>query len=185
MVQQLQFIKGENMQIKWHKLDERAIIPTKLDENAGFDIYAIEDEVLLMPGEKYLFSTGLAAAPEVGWWLLAFDRGSTGSKGIHTHCGVIDNGYRGEIFICLCNDNYYPVKFTRNVDKVCFADRDFYFVDGKEECGEILYYPLSKAIAQIIPIQQPTVDSVVVDDDEWSSLCNTMRGEGKLGASGK
>ena len=110
------------MQIKWHKLNDKAIIPTKREEDAGFDIYTIEDDVLLNPGEKRLFSTGLAAAPEKGWWLLAYDRGSTGSKGIHTHCGVVDNGYRGEIFICLCNDNpMTPVLFT---SKVFFTKSD-------------------------------------------------------------
>ncbi len=174
------------MNIKWHKLNPKAKIPTKRDEDAGFDIYTIEEEVLLMPLEKRLFGTGIAAAAEPGWWLLAFDRGSTGSHGIHTHCGVIDNGYRGEIFICLCNDNPYPVKFTSQVIKPSFAENDFYFdADGRECCGEIYYYPVSKAIAQIIPIAQPTVVSEVVDDDEWDKYCNTARGETKLGASGK
>ena len=181
------FIRKENiMNIKWHKLNPKAKIPTKRDEDAGFDIYTVEEEVLLMPLEKHLFGTGITAAAEPGWWLLAMDRGSTGSRGVHTHCGIIDNGYRGEIFICLCNDNPFPVKFTNKVIKPVFATADFYFdKDGKECCGEILYYPISKGIAQIIPIPQPTVVSEVVDDDEWDKYCNTIRGETKLGASGK
>ena len=106
------FIRKENiMNIKWHKLNDKAKIPTKRDEDAGFDIYTIEDNVLLMPGEKYLFSTGLAVAAEPGYWLMAMDRGSTGSRGLHIHCGVVDNGYRGELFICLCNDNNYNAAF--------------------------------------------------------------------------
>lgn len=174
------------MNIKWHKLNPKAKIPTKRDEDAGFDIYTIEEEVLLMPLEKRLFGTGLAAAAEPGWWLLAFDRGSTGSRGIHTHCGIIDNGYRGEIFICLCNDNPFPVKFTSKVIKPTFATSDFYFdKDGKECCGEILYYPISKGIAQIIPIPQPEVTSCEVNAAAWEELCNTERGAGKLGDSGK
>ena len=104
---------------------------------------------------------------------MAFDRGSTGSKGIHTHCGVVDNGYRGEIFICLSNDNNFPVKFTTAVDKVIFQDN-------------VLCYPTSKAIAQLIPILQPEVDSVEVDDKEWELVSgNTERGATKLGESGK
>lgn len=174
------------MNIKWHKLNPKAKIPTKRDEDAGFDIYTVEEEVLLMPLEKRLFGTGLAAAAELGWWLLAFDRGSTGSHGIHTHCGVIDNGYRGEIFICLCNDNPYPVKFTNKVIQPVFATSDFYFdADGHECCGEIYYYPVSKAIAQIIPIPQPEVTSSEVNAAAWEELCNTERGIGKLGDSGK
>ena len=174
------------MTIYWYKLNDKAIIPTKRNEDAGFDIYTIEDNILLMPFEKRLFKTGLAAAVEPGYWLLAFDRGSTGSRGIHTHCGVIDNGYRGEIFICLCNDNPYPVKFTSNTVKPYFAAKDSYYtVDGIEHCGEIFYYPVSKAIAQIIPMPQLSAVSCEADDLKWSTLQNTERGSGKLGDSGK
>ena len=174
------------MQIKWHKINEKAQIPTKRDEDAGFDIYTIESNILLMPGEKHLFSTGLTVAATEGYWLMAMDRGSTGSRGIHIHCGVIDNGYRGELFICLSNDNNYPVKFTSTCDKIMLASNDCYFDhDGREQWGEILYYPVSKAIAQIVPIPQPAVYSSEVDDEEWASLCNTERGETNLGASGK
>lgn len=174
------------MNIYWHKTDSRAIIPTKRNEDAGFDIYSIDDMVTLMPGEKHLFSTGLQAAPSEGYWLLAFDRGSTGSKGIHTHCGVIDNGYRGEIFICLCNDNDYPVIFTRQIIKPILKEHEFWFDhNGKEQVGKVYYYPLSKAIAQIIPIEQPHVLTTEVNDEVWAQLCNTERGDGKLGASGK
>ena len=161
------------MNIFWHKLDEKATIPTKRDEDAGFDIYTIENDVVLEPFSKHLFSTGLSVALSKGWWLMAFDRGSTGSKGIHTHCGVVDNGYRGEIFICLSNDNNFPVKFTNSVEKVMFQDN-------------VLCYPTSKAIAQLIPVLQPEVDSVEVDDKDWELVSgNTKRGATKLGESGK
>lgn len=161
------------MNIFWHKLDEKAIIPTKRDEDAGFDVYTIENDVVLEPFSKHLFSTGLSVALSKGWWLMAFDRGSTGSKGIHTHCGVVDNGYRGEIFICLSNDNNFPVKFTNSVEKVMFQDN-------------VLCYPTSKAIAQLIPVLQPEVDSVEVDDKDWELVSgNTERGATKLGESGK
>ena len=174
------------MNINWYKFNPEAKLPTKRAEDAGFDIYTTDNNVILWPFEKRLFATGLGAAPTPGYWLMAMDRGSTGSRGIHTHCGIIDNGYRGEIFICLCNDNPFPVKFTNKVIKPVFATSDFYFdKDGKECCGEILYYPISKGIAQIIPIPQPEVTSCEVDAAAWEELCNTERGESKLGASGK
>ena len=165
------------MNIYWKKLNEEAILPTKRKEDAGFDIYTIDKEIVLKPCEKRLFGTGLAAAATPGYWLMAFDRGSTGSRGIHTHCGIIDNGYRGEIFICLSNDNDYPVVFTTKVDKPQLGLTSFN--------EKVLYYPVSKAIAQIIPIPQPEVESREVNDDEWQQMCNTERGAGKLGASGK
>lgn len=174
------------MKIVWHKLRPEAIVPTKREEDAGFDIYTTIDYDILMPGEKRLYPTGLAAAPEKGYWLMGFDRGSTGSKGIHTHCGIIDNGYRGEIFICLSNDNPYPICFTRDVLKPHVGKNEFYFDNTGKECqGELQYYPLSKAIAQIIPVPQPSVECIEADDKEWSKYLDTARGEGKLGASGK
>lgn len=178
------------MNIYWHKLNAAAKIPTKRDEDAGFDIYTTEHFVQLMPHEKKMFGTGLAVAAERGWWLLAFDRGSTGSRGIHTHCGVIDNGYRGEIFICLCNDNDYPVIFTDTVLKPYVGDMEFYTdpITKTEKCGRVGYYPISKAIAQIIPIPQPQVKTAEADDYEWSRIKEiyaSERGEGKLGDSGK
>ena len=174
------------MQINWFKLDESAKLPTKREEDAGFDIYTTENNVLLMPHQKHQFSTGLAVAPEKGWWMFGCDRGSTGSRGIHTHCGIVDNGYRGEIFICLCNDNDYPVKFTNQIDKI-YTTTDFYFDENGKECyGKILYYPINKAIAQLIPMPQPAVESKeITNTAEWEALCNTERGAGKLGASGK
>lgn len=168
----------ERVTIYWHKFNAAAKIPSKRDEDAGFDIYTIEDDVLLMPHEKRLFATGLGAAIDKGYWLMAFDRGSTGSHGLHTHCGVVDNGYRGEIFICLCNDNgELPVLFTSKAAKI----------EEKEVApyGKVLVYPISKAIAQIIPVEQPRVQSQEASDDLWKILCNTERGTGKLGASGK
>lgn len=162
------------MKILWHKLNEKSIIPTKRTEDAGFDIYTIEDNIILEPFSKHLFSTGLAAAAPQGYWLMAFDRGSTGSKGIHTHCGVVDNGYRGEIFICLSNDNDFKVIFTSAVEKVVFNEEE-----------RTLYYPTSKAIAQLIPIPQPSFDSKEATEDEWKLVLRTDRGTTKLGESGK
>lgn len=175
------------MNVYWHKLKENARIPSKRDEDVGYDIYSTDEhDVLLMPHEKRLFPTGLAAAADPGYWLLAYDRGSTGAKGIHTHCGIIDNGYRGEIFICLCNDNDYPVKFTYTTDHYYKSEGDFYYVNNEEKCGPIAYYPLTKAIAQIIIMPQIESASIEMqDEDAWQMMCNTERGETKLGQSGK
>lgn len=168
----------KDLTIYWHKTNAKAKLPTKRDEDAGFDVYTIEDGVALMPHEVKLFSTGLQYAIDGAYWLMAFDRGSTGSRGIHTHCGVLDNGYRGEIFIALCNDNDVPVYFTSTVDKV----EEQYITPF----GKVLCYPTSKAIAQLIPVPLPMVQTVeLTDEEEWQKMCNTERGEGRLGASGK
>lgn len=164
--------------IFWHKLDSAAIIPTKRNEDAGFDIYTTDTDVWMQPHEKYMFKTGIQYSIDEGYFLLAFDRGSTGSKGIHVHCGICDQGYRGELFICLNNDNDYPVFFSQ-------TDEPGIHFDLKGDI-DYLVYPTTRAIAQLIPLKMPEVDSCEVNDEIWEILkLNSERGEGKLGASGK
>ncbi len=164
------------IKIGWYKLNPAAKIPTKTENNAGFDIYTTETEAVMKPHTQHLFATGLGVCVEKGWWLKADDRGSTGSKGIHIHCGVIDNNYRGELFICLKNDNPYKVVFTDS--KKAGFHRTWY---GRK----YLVYPVSKAIAQVMPIEQPECDSYEMTTAEWNEVKNTDRGAGKLGSSGK
>lgn len=184
-----------HIKLGWYKLKPEAVIPTKTPDNAGYDIYTIEKDVMLMPHEHKLFATGLSAVVEPGWWLMAMDRGSTGSKGIHIHCGVIDNNYRGEIFICLKNDNNYPVKFTDAEEAGLHTHKEqihdqignnaLAYTIKTVEVIDYLVYPVSKAIAQIIPVLQPLVDSQEITKEEWETLKDTDRGAGKLGSSGK
>lgn len=170
--------------IIWHKLTDKAIIPTKRLEDAGFDIYTTEDFVFLGPHQQHLFQTGLQVALDFNYWLAIWDRGSTGSKGIHVHCGVVDQGYRDELFICLKNDNDYPIIFTAATDKIYFEDTA---VVEDKVYPKVMYYPVSKAIAQAIPILQPIVTSQEVDTVTWNDKFahNSERGTGKLGSSGK
>ena len=175
--------------IKWKKLDDKAVLPTKRDEDAGFDIYTTEDYICLFPGEKHLFKTGLAYSIDKGYWLLAFDRGSTGSRGIHTHCGICDNGYRGEVFVCLCNDNNFPVIFSSRYNKIEMQTEqdDLMYDEDGNVYHKFLTYPTSKAIAQLIPMPQFVVNSVeVTSEEEWEELKNNSeRKDSALGASGK
>jgi dUTP pyrophosphatase len=165
------------LSIYWHKTRPDAIIPTKRGEDAGFDVYTNE-EIILKPFSKHLFSTGIQYYTADNYWLMAFDRGSTGSKGLHTHCGVCDKGYRGEVFICLCNDNPYPVKFSKTEPAgMVKNDDEEYFV-----------YNINKAIAQLIPVRMPHVICSEISDSDWEDIIafnQSERGATKLGESGK
>lgn len=175
----------------WKKLSDNAVIPTKTAENIGYDIYhTYEGTFHIGPHETKLVPTGLAVAiidenifgfmqPSKDFALIAKDRGSTGSIGLHTYCGVIDSGYRGEIFIALHNSNDVPVVFDPNVSKTKREYDDFGMLES-------IHYPFTKAIAQLILVESYHVESLEIEDEEtWKSLCNTERGEGKLGSSNK
>lgn len=166
------------LKLQWNKFHPQATIPTKRATDVGYDVYTVENNVWLKPHQRHLFATGLGCLIAPGYWLQAADRGSTGSKGIHTHCGIIDEQYMGEIFICLNNTNNYPILFTDAVDKVCFK-RTWY---GRK----YMCYPISKAIAQLIPHRNWESVSIEVSDEDWdAALLESVRKDGKLGASGK
>lgn len=175
------------VKLGWFKLNSKATIPTKTSDNAGFDIYTIENDFVLEPHSNHLFATGLAAVVEKGWWLMGVDRGSNGSKNAHIHCGVIDNNYRGEIFICLNNDNNYPIKFTDKEKPGFYThERRCFFRPWKTKTiVDYLVYPTTKGIAQIVLVPQPEVESYEMSEQEWEDNKITSRGAGKLGSTGK
>ena len=170
------------IKLLWMKLNSEAAIPTKTNENIGYDIYGIYEEGIdleIPPHCTKMIPTGLAVAicyddgtPNFNYALIAKDRGSTGSIGLHTYCGVIDAGYRGEIFIAIHNSNEYPVYFTDKLNKAYVTD-------------DALFYPKTKAIAQLILVKDIKAESVEVDEATFAALCNTKRGTGALGSSGK
>ena len=115
--------------IKFAKVKENAIIPSKSIENAGYDIYGIfgdnKDETrIIQPHQTKLIPTGIACALPTKYYFQVEERGSTGSKGIKKSAGVIDSGYRGEIFIAITNStNKYVV----------FGDKEQYIKDAQAE----------------------------------------------------
>lgn len=82
-------ILEEETTIKFAKVDERATIPSKEDEDAGYDIYAIfeDDVVVLKPNEVKMFGTGIASAFSSSYYFQVEERGSTGSIGLKKNAG--------------------------------------------------------------------------------------------------
>lgn len=99
--------------------NEDVKLPVKMSELAsGFDLHAaVEESVVLMPGERKLIPTGFAIAmpgeleaqirPRSG---LAFKHGITC---LNTP-GTIDADYRGEIKVLLINLGQEPFTIVRN-----------------------------------------------------------------------
>lgn len=170
--------KNSNLTIYWDLLESRAKMPTKRDEDAGFDIYTTELNATLKPGETKFFSTGLRSAFPKNYWVEIKERGSTGAVGLSVRSGVIDSGYRGEWKIMLTNVNKYPVEFSYDVDKVTYVYGKIF----KNKVKKVIY-PLSKAIAQAVIIPLPNIqckwDKAVVDGTK------SDRGQTGWGASGK
>lgn len=119
------------------KIRESAILPTKDDENAGYDIYAcFDEEELYIPKFKpTIVPTGIAISLLPNYYLnVKHERGSTGLLGMCLLSGVIDSSYRGEIFLNM-TPLYKDVVISKKYEKA-YEDND------------TIYYPYNKAICQ-------------------------------------
>lgn len=163
--------------IKFAKVRPTAIIPTKRDEDAGYDIYADfeEDYMLINPHDTVMIPTGIASVCDTNYCFILKERGSTGTKGMAQRCGIIDSGYRSEWFV--------PI--TNTTDRMLFITKSDYLTKLKARYKEhAIYYPYEKAICQALIIPVPTVDIEEVTHEELRAI-SSDRGVGALGSSGK
>ena len=166
--------------IQFAKVRPDAIIPSKRDEDMGYDIYACfdEDYIVINPHETKLIPTGIASACDPGYGFLLFERGSTGSKGIARRCGVIDSGYRNEWFVGLTNTTNKAMFISKLSESETYSS---YYGDVMPAS---FVYPYSKAIVQAIvtPVLETNEQELSYDD---LKAIPSERGMGALGSSNK
>ena len=68
----------------------------KYPGDAGYDLYAVEDQVVFA-NAPIVIKTGIRVALPKGYYAEIHTRSSQGLKGTRNHLGVVDEGYRGEI----------------------------------------------------------------------------------------
>lgn len=143
--------------IYFAKIKDKAIIPSKRNEDGAYDIYGCIDQdfITIQPGEIQMIPTGIVSAFNPKYRVVFQERGSTGIKGLKVNAGLIDSGYRGEWVVILNN------------------------VSNKE-----IVYPVTKAICQAKIQEVPKVEIIETTYEEILSFASE-RGEGKLGSSGK
>lgn len=160
--------------VKFAKTKPTAIIPTKRDEDAGYDIYANfeEDFILIPPHQTVIIPTGIASACDADYCFIFKERSSTGVKGIAQRSGIIDSGYRSEWLIPVTNTtdiNIYIIKTGKREEYVGLHG---------------VFYPYEKAIAQALIIPVPVVDVEEYTYEELKSI-PSKRGMGAWGSSKK
>ena len=163
--------------IKFTKVREGAIIPSKEVENAGMDIYACfdEDYRVILPHTTGLIPTGICSAFDTDYVLVLKERGSTGTKGMGQRAGII----RGEWFIPITNHNNKPIVISKKG-----FDVEEEFSDNGAYGENYIIYPYEKAICQALLLPVPTT---VVEEYTYEELqaIPSKRGKGALGSSGK
>ena len=145
------------MNIKFKKLNECAVLPQYAKPgDAGKDLVATSYEY---DAEKdnHIYGTGLAVEIPEGYVGLIFPRSSNRKTAAYmtNHVGVVDSGYRGEIFVTF-----------KNRDSKIIIDND-------------RPYGVGDRIAQLIIIPYPIYESVWADE-----LSETERGAGGHGSTG-
>lgn len=166
--------------IYFSKTKPNAIIPSKELENAGYDFYPCfeEDNFVFQPHETRLVPTGIAWASSPKYYLQIEERGSTGSKGIKRSAGVVDSGYRGEIFIAITNANAQNLVISK------LEPQDFFAKNKKFSAKNTILYPYKKAIAQGVLVEVPKVKIEEIPYEELQKIAS-KRGTGALGSSNK
>lgn len=149
------------MEIKIKKLSDKGILPTYAKHgDAGMDLTATSKSY-----DEYgnvCYGTSLAFEIPEGFVGLLFPRSSNTKKDLTlgNSVGVLDSGYRGEVFFKFKPSDYFAI------------NREDVYDDG-------LTYDVGDRIGQIIVIPHPKVTFVEVDE-----LSSTERGDGGFGSSG-
>ena len=182
--------------IKFAKVREDAIIPSKEEGNAGYDVYANfeEDYMIIKPLETAMIPTGIASAFSSDYVVVLMERGSTGSKGMARRAGVVDSNFRSEWIAMITNSSNNPLIISKltleeliekygneNSDDVSIKDSDdtisLYLTNPT-------IYPYNKAICQALILPSPTLGVAEISYEELKTIPSN-RGDGMLGSSGK
>ena len=177
-------ITVEENELYFAKIRPSAIIPTKKDEDAGYDLYADFDEdfFVINPGQTKAITTGIAVAFSNKYYAQIEERSSMAKLGIKKSGGVFDSGYRGEYMIMTYNTNDKPFIISKApVEEVA----ENFEIDGVVyDKSQIILYPKSKAICQIVMQIIPKLDEKEISYDELKAIASE-RSVGGFGSSGK
>lgn len=128
------------MKLKVKKLRLEAKLPTRAHhDDAGLDIYCCE-AVTLPPQTTMKIPTGISYELPEGYCGFAWDKSSVGSHGIKTLGGVLDSGYRGELFIPMRNltDKEYTFEAGHKIAQMVIQKVELWEVEESQELSETI-----------------------------------------------
>jgi dUTP pyrophosphatase len=106
------------MNIEIKLINNNSKIPTKSDDDAGYDIYSTED-FFIKPMERCLVKTGISMSIPLGYYGHISDRsGMALKKGAHCLGKIVDPSYRGEIGVILLNTDMYETIKIQKGDRI-------------------------------------------------------------------
>ncbi|UED72145.1 dUTP diphosphatase [Brevibacillus sp. HD3.3A] len=183
----------QKVNIKLKRLHNDAVLPTYAKPlDAGFDLYAIEDTIIV-PGESAKICTGLSVALPPGTELQVRPRSGVSANTklrVSNAPGTVDAGFRGEIGILI--DNIAQMIPGRVIGgMVEFETGPLLDINGKptdyRPAGyeDETFYKSTYVIRKGDRIAQGVLASVLQADFETvDELDETERGTGGFGSSG-
>lgn len=156
------------MKVPIKKLHKDAVIPTYANPgDAAQDMTSIGIEVDKYGNKSY--KTGIAMAIPLGYVGLLFPRSSISkyTLSLANAVGVVDSGYRGEIFFKFKPTPYFNQQYNPET------------FDLYHRFEHNVQYNIGDRIGQIMIIERPDVDWDIVDDFD-----DTERGDGGFGSTG-
>ena len=200
-------IGQEMLQVKFKKLDERAVIPSYAhDGDVGMDLTAISVEYDSI-NDMYIYHTGLAFETDKHYGIFLFPRSSNRKTDAYlcNHVGIADSAiYRGEIILCFKNRTSLETRamlertrmFFSNIETSPFTttdDDDIRFSwpqiarnsEQQYYCtmdSPMMYapYKVGDRVAQMVVLPYPNVKLI-----EVNNLSETERGENGFGSTGE
>jgi dUTP pyrophosphatase len=166
--------KMNKVQIKVKKLHQDAKMPEQANpDDAGYDIFAIDDGIVSEDGRYVEYDTGLSIAPEAGYHVVLCPRSSISKYDLLlcNSIGLIDNSYRGPLKLRF--RIIYPKESLTLVE-----DEFDMYVNYDDQL--VRTYKKGDRIAQI-----KVEKTIAADFTEVDELQSTQRGDGGFGSSGK
>lgn len=121
----------KNVRVEWQAARNGGTKPTRTrDTDAGYDLYAVEDCVLV-PGCVEHVPLGVSVSVPQGFYYTIDGRSSLNSKGIIVIRAIIDATYTGELYAVMAN-----VSITRHI--VNAGDRVAQMTIHEQICGDFV-----------------------------------------------
>lgn len=185
----------QELVIKVKRLHEDAIMPTRDEGDAGWDLYALEDAII-NPGDVVPIKTGIALGIPKGYRIAFRDRSGLGRQGLTITGGLIDNPYIGELIVCLANiKTRYMIHFIVDLLKnmmVNVVEMLMSKMDGNDTFKAVEFEINSLDAAAYYVYKGDRITQFVLEEDpqfvsllEVDELEPTKRGDKGFGSSGR
>lgn len=178
--------------LKVKKISDNVVLPGyAYDDDAGLDLYSTE-EIEAPSGSRVKVPTGIAIEVPKGYVGLIWDRsGIPLKKGLKVIGGVMDRGYRGEMFVGMANISKEPVTVLKGekVAQLLIQPIEHVRVElanelSKSERGDKTLgssdYPANDTRGEIDYLPEEELEEGTDNEEDYDEEINSIEEEGEI-----